>query len=306
MIDSNTKSPKDMSPEPLISLRGCGPDKPALLDGAQALPLPLRMGTQSVTFWIGFRSGSTELSEIVPVARQLSDVTIDAVLKDISDRGGRVACHKGCHAACCRHLMVSLSVPEALAMVDEVNSQDVQTRTRTIQSCRTVAGKIRECLTKNPGLGGGFRGRDGILDWYMELESECPFLADNSCTIYERRPITCRECLVTTPDSYCGKSVGRIVQKVKLPVRFANVLTQLSRELYGTQDEIVVLPCVFDWFVENHQRYGKTWPTEYLVRRFIEITVAKSSTVPFVISVLAGKTPSPIDTPDDRGIKTVR
>jgi Fe-S-cluster containining protein len=302
MSDYRTRSSEAMNREPSIFFLGCGPDKPALQGGTEALPLPLRMGTESMIFWVGFRSGTADLSEIVPVARKLSDLTIDATLKTISDRGGTVACHKGCHAGCCRHLLVSLSVPEALAMVGEVNAQDSETRTRTIQSCQAVADKIRERLAANPALAGRLQGRDGILNWYMGLDAECPFLADNCCSIYDRRPITCRECLVTTPDSYCRKSVGQIVQKVKLPVRFANVLTQLSKELYGTEDEMVVLPCVFDWYVGNSERYGKTWPTEYLVRRFIEITVSKSTLAPFTI----GLVPSSMDRSGDREIKTVR
>jgi Fe-S-cluster containining protein len=291
-----------MNREPLIFFLGCGPDKPALPDGAEALPLPLRMGTQSVIFWIGFRSGTADISEIVPVARQLSDATIGAVLKDNSDRGGTVACHKGCHAACCRYLLVSLSVPEALAMVGEVNSQDSGMRARTIQSCQTVAGKIRDCLKAVPAFAGRQPRRDGILDWYMELGADCPFLKDQICSIYDRRPITCRECLVTTPESYCRKSIGQIVQKVKLPVYFATVLTHLSKELYGTEDEMIVLPCVFDWFIDKHERYDITWPTEFLVQRFIDITVSISSKAPFTIGVI----PSSMNRTGDRGIKTVK
>jgi Fe-S-cluster containining protein len=291
-----------MNREPLISYLGCGPDKPALLGGVEALPLPLLMGTQSLVFWIGFLSGMADMSEIVPATRTLSDVTIGAVLKDISDRGETVACHIECHSACCRYLMVSLSVPEALAMVGEVNSQDSEMREQTIHSCHTVAGRIRECLAANPALAGGLMGRDGILNWYMELEMVCPFHQDRLCLIYDRRPIVCRECLVTTPDSYCRKSVGQVVRKVKLPVRFSAALTQMSKELYGTEDEIIVLPCVFDWFTDNQERYRKTWPTEYLVRRFIEITVSKSSTAPIPIGVM----PSSTGRAGDRGIRTVK
>ncbi len=251
---------------------GQGPDKPAVPDGAKAIPLPLRIGMQSMVFWIGFVLGMANPSEMVLTARMVSNVTIEAILEEIPRRGGRVSCHKGCHAACCRHSMVSLSVPEALAMVNEVNSQNPQIRARTIQSCQADARKIRDRLRENPTFTSGQLRRDPLLTWYMELDTECPFLEDSCCSIYDRRPMTCRECLVISPESECRRISGQIVQKVELPVRFSSVLTQLSRELYETDDELVVLPCVFDWWIENHSRYQTIWPAEFLVRRFVEIT----------------------------------
>jgi len=257
-----------------ISFLGTGPNKPVLQEGLQALPMPLRIGTQSMIFWIGFFLGTANLSEIVPAARELSEVTIETFVEEIPRRGGKISCRKGCHAACCRHLMVSLSVPEALAMVGEVDSLDAESRTRTIRSCATVAAKIRDHFKDKPSVTAGHQLKDGILDWYMDLDVECPFFVENCCSIYKRRPMTCRECLVTSPDSLCKKKAGQLVKQVNLPIRFSAVLTQLSRELYNTKDELVVLPCVFDWFIENSRRYQKSWPTEYLVRRFIEITVS--------------------------------
>ncbi len=298
--------PEDLNHKRSILFLGNGPKKPVLPDGMGSLPLPLRIGTQSMIFWIGFFFGTASLSEIVPAAWGLSDAVIETVVEEIPRRGGRMACRKGCHAACCRYLMVSLSVPEALNIMGQVHCLETGTRNRIIGSCKAVAGKIREHLKERPAVAAGHQARDGILDWYMDLEVACPFLVDNCCSMYEQRPMTCRECLVTTPESYCRKSAGQIVKKVSLPLRFSAVLTQLSRELYGTKDELVVLPCVFDWFDDNDLRYRKTWPTEFLVRRFIEIAVSHQQQLFSIATV------EPVPTPDqrtkryDHGFKAVR
>ena len=298
--------PEGQSRKQLISFLGTGLNKPVWQEGLQTLPLPLRIGTQSMIFWIGFFLGTANLSEIVPAARDLSEVTIETFVEEISRRGEKVSCRKGCHAACCRHLMVSLSVPEALSMVGEVDSQDAESRTRTIRSCATVAAKIRNHFKDTPSVTAGHQLKDGILDSYMDLDVECPFLLENCCSIYRQRPMTCRECLVTSPESYCKKKVGQLVQKVNLPIRFSAILTQLSRELYNTKDELVVLPCVFDWFIDNSRRYQKSWPTEYLVRRFIEITISHQQQRFSVSSIRPDRKLLRSRLAEDRDITTVR
>ena len=38
---------------------------------------------------------------------------------------------------------------------------------------------------------------------YFALQIACPFLEDESCSIYSQRPLVCREYLVTSPAEYC-------------------------------------------------------------------------------------------------------
>ena len=225
-------------------------------------------------FSIGCDCDRIGMPDIVEMARNLADVTIAITLRDIEQRGAKVSCHKGCHAACCRYLMVSLSVPEALRFAQEVASLPPEQQSVVEQNCRTSARIIQDHMQNRQVQTHNISpDRNTILDWYMELGLPCNFLYDNCCQIYPQRSITCRECLVVSPAAACDRDSTGTVQKVHLPVRIANVLTALWAQLLQTTDDMIILPCVFDWLDNNRTLLDKKWPADFLINKFVAILI---------------------------------
>ena len=127
-----------MNREPLITYLGCGPDKPALQGGVEALPLPLRMGTQSLVFWIGFLLGMADISEIVPVARKLSDVTIGTVLKMLA-KPVRMDKSIALTDTCSTTISTSTTSGICLPLVKQVFIMDTDSSTISTVSASTTA-----------------------------------------------------------------------------------------------------------------------------------------------------------------------
>src|SRR5262249_61904401 len=53
-----------------------------------------------------------------------------------------------------------------------------------------------------------------------------PFLEEESCSISQERPITCREYLVTSPAENCAKLGDAGVRRVRLPLRVFNAVAR--------------------------------------------------------------------------------
>ena len=236
--------------------------------GIAVLDLPLGM-LELPRVRIGFLQGSGHLTELVPMARDLLDLMVARRISELSARGLKVACHKACHAACCRYL-ISVSIPEALMLVAETQALPADERNRVVNSCRATVEHIQGQMAK-AGMGaGGNVTRDNLLRWYRELNISCPFLEDNCCKIYDHRPIVCRECLAVGSPDQCRLDT-QVQTHIRLPIHPANVLMQLTQQLCGGGDNIITLPGIFDWFAENAHLYQKTWPREVLVQQFVKI-----------------------------------
>jgi Fe-S-cluster containining protein len=81
---------------------------------------------------------------------------------------------------------------------------------------------------------------------YFEAKIPCPFLEDESCSIYPERPMVCREFLVTTPAERCA-TWGPGVRAVPRLARMGEVMRELGNELLGRGDRDVPLALALEW-----------------------------------------------------------
>jgi hypothetical protein len=59
---------------------------------------------------------------------------------------------------------------------------------------------------------------------YFSHGVPCPFLEEERCSIYEHRPMRCREYLVTSPAENCAKPGPETVRPVDVPVQLSRIL----------------------------------------------------------------------------------
>jgi len=236
--------------------------------GTDCVNLQLNMPELSHTK-IGFIPGEGTLTELVPMARDLTELMISRRIADLSNKGLKIACQKGCHAACCRYL-ISVSVPEAMTMVAESAALPKDQSNHIINSCRRTSKQIQLQMAQADINGARNIARNNLLAWYKELNVSCPFLENNCCTIYHRRPIVCRECLAVGSPDQCRVD-AQVRTHVRLPLHPANVLMQLTQQLFNAAPSIIAIPAVFDWFDENGRLYQKTIHRSLLVQKFVQI-----------------------------------
>ncbi|MFW6132492.1 MAG: YkgJ family cysteine cluster protein [Planctomycetota bacterium] len=266
-----------MNPEPVARILDAEtPAPPADAPTGEQIDLPLGThgGVESVA--VAVADAPARLSDAVPVARALSDRAAAAAREHLRRQGAPVPCRRGC-AACCRYL-VPLSVPEAFRLREEVLGLPVERRRAALEgfiaASQTVLTSDRSKVDRFSALAGRF-GADGMLAelaaWYASLELDCPLLRAEACDIYPRRPLACREHLVVSDPSRCGRHGATGDEVVELPVSVTEVLAELAGQLEDTAPQAVLLPLTLLWTQENRRRGERTWPARELFGRLAEV-----------------------------------
>lgn len=250
-------------------------------DHRGCIDFEIELDGKPLHFTISYGDRPAKLSDLVPAARQLCTEIVNAATQNESERGRQVTCGKGC-ASCCSYL-VSLSSAEAFRIEDEIFAMPFQQRQSFMRSMINGAKYILDHTMpeKLPGEKddriGEETSTDDISAWYGSLNLTCPFLASKSCSIYDIRPLVCREHLVTTEAPACKFTSPAIPRVVEMPVSVASVLMQTSDKLDNTMQEAIILPLAMLWAEENVERSKRTWPGETVARTFVETILAATS-----------------------------
>jgi hypothetical protein len=88
--------------------------------------------------------------------------------------------------------------------------------------------------------------RQLALDYFYQ-RIPCPFLEDESCSIYPIRPLICREYLVTSPPEHCFDPATLQTVPVHLPLNLSRVLTRIGAELENDSRGWIPLLFLFAW-----------------------------------------------------------
>lgn len=244
--------------------------------------MKLDIFNEKINIQINIEKDRARLVDIVPLALSISTKINDVVIKNIRNNGEQISCYKGC-SACCKCCLVPLSVPEAFRLKDEIDKAPAEKHNLTWRNCLIASHHLltqkttkkfleqsAESLSNNPAH------LNLISDWYSSLKLTCPFLHQDICTIYERRPLVCREHFIIGSAEGC-KDENSFAEVVDMPIRISNALGQLASELEGTEEQAVILPLALLWCEDNKKRAEKTWPFETMVTRLVEIIEAMAN-----------------------------
>ncbi|HEY3059082.1 MAG TPA: YkgJ family cysteine cluster protein [Chloroflexota bacterium] len=173
--------------------------------------------------------GSARPRDLVKTAQALAESIVARAVQSAEANGQAISCRKGC-GACCRQV-VPVSQPEARQIAALVAS--LPSERRSVIETRFAAARERLALTDLPRRMAhaedlGDADRQALAVDYFRQGIACPFLEDESCSIYEDRPLVCREYLVTTPAANCARPTVEAVTRIKLPARISLALGQLE------------------------------------------------------------------------------
>lgn len=92
---------------------------------------------------------------------------------------------------------------------------------------------------------------DDVSRRYFAAGIACPFLEDECCSIYDDRPMTCREYGVTTPPERCADLDGG-ARAVDRPVRMSEVLGRVAALELDLPTGTLPLTLALEW----HEVHG--------------------------------------------------
>lgn len=206
-------------------------------------------------------------ADLVPTAQVLAEAI---VAKAVANTQEAISCRKGC-GACCRQV-VPISQPEARAIAQLIESLP-EPRKGTIKQ-RFAAAHLQLKQTDLPERMRHANSLDDsqrqqlALDYFRQ-QIACPFLEDESCSIYEHRPLACREYLVTTPAANCAAPTVEPVVRIKIPGRISVALGQL--EPITSERGVWWLPLIdAPAWAKRHRQQGPPRPAFDVLRELLD------------------------------------
>ena len=139
---------------------------------------------------------------------QVADAIHSRSEETMAASGRSVTCAAGC-AACCRQL-VPISRWEALHLASVVRAMPSARRKR-VTGRFTAAIRRLEAAGLLSRIANGFANHahepevlEALQREYWAQQIPCPFLEDETCSVYQNRPLACRQYMVTSPPPLCG------------------------------------------------------------------------------------------------------
>jgi Fe-S-cluster containining protein len=201
-----------------------------------------------------------------------TDAVVGAASKGIDEQGSRkISCKRGC-GACCRQLVpvAEVEAHQIRRVIDrqpEPRRTEILARFAAARRMLEVAGLLGNLL--HPEGWNDGEGRTLGMRYFQEAIA-CPFLEEESCSIYADRPSACREYLVTSPAENCRRPTPETVQVVKLPLKMWTALARFD-EVSPTRRFIRWVPLILapEW-ASAHPEDPATRPGPELVRELFE------------------------------------
>ena len=251
----------------------CEPEETKNTPALEIISLDIDILGKATHLNIGVADKQARLADIVPLARTISTKLAIAVLGRLKENGQFVPCRKGC-STCCNYL-IPLSVPEVFCLREELLAMQTDDNGMGLRYCLDTAERILDNFPQT-FCSEDFCSNDQssiwqINKWYAGLELACPFLSEGLCSLYEQRPLACREHIVTDLAFLCEANHKDKPNVVQMPVSILEALGLLAAELEQSDVDAIMLPFAFAWAEDNLQRSRVTWHAVTMVECFLEI-----------------------------------
>jgi len=204
-------------------------------------------------------------SVMLPVFQGLSNTFTELASRLLEKSEVRISCTKGCGACCSQAVPLGeievYHISRVVERLPEPRRSQVRERfAKSAQHFRDI-GWLEQLQASKPE-----EIREQVIAYFFEAQP-CPFLEDGSCSIYEDRPIACREYLVTSPFEWCSNPRNEAIRVLSLPAQAAGKIRNLVKS--GHFAPYPILPMIFaldfsNEFPENEViQTGEAWLSDF-------------------------------------------
>lgn len=216
--------------------------------------IALVLDDQSLQMQMTVPAGLATPGQLLNLLRGLTDAVVDSAMERSAAQGQPISCRKGC-GACCRQL-VPIAPAEAHRLKKVVESMpeprrgEVLRRFEAGQSTLATSGMLERLRT--PASMDESSRRELGIDYFRHGVA-CPFLEDESCSIYAERPLACREYLVTSPPEHCVQPTPDNIDCLPLAAHVSRALRALEAQQQPRRAPWVPLIIALDWASEDSE-----------------------------------------------------
>lgn len=222
------------------------------------------------TFRVTVPAGPATLTDLLPIARSLSDAIVHATVRSIQESGEKVSCTSGC-SACCNNLVAvsqveAKRVGEIVDQLPEPRRSVVRGRFAEARDHLDRAGLLEQLQTPERCTADDYAS---LVGRYFSEGIACPFLEQQSCSIYEERPLSCREYLVASPPPLCARLNSAGVRRVNLPFTVFNAVARVGNPSEGELSEKWVPLILAPEWAKTHTEQPEAKPGLELLQELV-------------------------------------
>ena len=169
----------------------------------------MMVGGRPLKVRVDVPTGPIRPEALLPLYQAIADRLTDLSARAAAEAGDAISCKRGC-AACCRQLVAisALEARELMKLVDRLpEPQRSRVRLRFADAKRRIEAEAPHLV---PPMRYPEEARYStqqnmeLARQYVRLGIACPFLEDESCSIYADRPVTCRQYVVVSAPEHCA------------------------------------------------------------------------------------------------------
>jgi len=233
----------------------------------------LTVGGRKVRLELNVPKGPTPPIALLPIFQTIADTLVGIAVENAQATGLTVSCKKGC-GACCRQLVPisEIEVESLRKLVDELpepRRQEIVDRferaTRQLHDASLLqALRASDRVTRENihALGAA----------YFAQGLPCPFLEDESCSIHSKRPLACREYLVTSPATHCTHPSAQSIRCVTMPAKVSRAVRHLDTGKANRSATWIPMILALEWPRGEQNRAEAPTGTASIVTFFEQLT----------------------------------
>ncbi len=215
-----------------------GPEGPSQGEGQPGevtVNIEMRILSKRISLQLTVSRDLTSARALLPIAHGLTQMASEIASSESEANGKPVSCRAGC-GACCRQL-VPITQAEAhqlhavVRAMPEPRQKEIQLRFDRALSLLQKASMLE--ILRSAELWSSVSPVE-FADTYFHLGIACPFLENESCSIHEARPMTCRAFSVTSPAENCQNPTPDNIVALKHP--FPRPLEAFGRAIVGAPE----------------------------------------------------------------------
>jgi Fe-S-cluster containining protein len=219
------------------------------------------------------------VADLLPVLFAFDDAVVAMAADQIASEGANISCRSGC-GACCRQL-VPVSEAEAMYLAGVVSQlpepKQGRVRARFQEALAAVESLLPELRNTASFTTTGQCRELGMR--YLALGAACPFLEDESCSIYAHRPLRCREYLVISPPVNCARPTAETIQAVNVPVKLSEILYRFADGMGRDDTRWIPLVLALEWEERHKDEPQKYFPGPALFENFVARAKAREPVI---------------------------
>jgi Fe-S-cluster containining protein len=238
--------------------------------------LKLNIGGEHFDLNLTIPAGRVKPQRMLPVFQKLTNEIVARGIQRTEEAGKQISCKAAC-GACCRQPLL-ISEAEVYNLAGLVASMPDERR-------RVIEQRFREGIQHFAGIDWfarfdsmSARAAEGhseelarefvaLLTEYIEQRIPCPFLEAESCSIYEDRPLICREYLVTSPAENCANPRPDNTAKIPISGAASKAFAALTKTDNSAAGSSLLLIRLLEFAANKPERFeernGPAWADDF-------------------------------------------